>query len=176
MGLSWSQCKVESLIAGVHLCRSPSSFYSSSSLFKMFCCHNHFIMLLSEGVSPDFSPSPVPHRPWEYLFVRNQELIFLPLFVLYHYKEIASILHLQPAAAGACEEYYNLVFSCFVLGFYLSLIVTFATSGWFEMRDFTKGVYPIQPVTCFAKIKQIQTPGWANRCRDSQANSWRKQT
>ena len=81
---------------------------------KIFCCHNRFIWLLSARVSADFSPSPVAHRPGKYLFVHNQELIFLPLFVLYHYTQIASILHLQ-SAAGACEECCRLLFACCLL-------------------------------------------------------------
>lgn len=97
----------------------------------------------------DFSPSPVAHRPGEYLFVRNQELIFSPLFVLYHYTQIASILHLQEAA-GACEECCNLLFACCGLW---SVFLLFDRRVADSKRNISlKSLPPIQSVTCLKAL------------------------
>lgn len=128
-GAYWPRCKV--VINS--RCSPPQKLLRLHTPFKIFCCHNRFSPFLSVLVSPDFSPSPVAHRPGEYLFVHNQELIFLPLFVLYHYTQIASILHLQPAA-GACEECCNLLFACC----WLWSVFLLSASGWFKTRDFTE--------------------------------------
>lgn len=134
-----------SLTAGVQLCRSPSA---STPRLKVSAVATVSVRIYQHE-SLDFLPSPVAHRPGEYLFVCNQELIFLPLFVLYHYTQIAFILHLQPAAS-ACEECCNLLFACCWLWSVFSLFDLRVADSKREISP--KSLPSIQSVTCLKAL------------------------
>lgn len=99
----WPQRKV----AGVHLCRSPPRHSEFSAVTTVSL---RFISTSLSGFLAFFHSE----QTWGvFIFLQSRIDFFPPLFVLYHYKEIASILQLQPAAAGTCEECYNPVFLFF---------------------------------------------------------------